>query len=234
MVVKDSEIPEPSEGPEPEEQWTLMFDGASNAIGHRIGVVLMSPKNFHLPFTAKLCFTCSNNMAEYEACILGLEEAIELKIKILEVLGDSALVIHQIRENQMADALVTLASMYKLIWPNHQPNVEIRRFNEPAHCLTTTEESNDKPWFFDIKHYREKQEYLVEASSLDKRIIRRLASKLFLNGDVLYKRNYDMVLLICIDKHEANQLMKDIHKGSFGTHANGHATTKKVPRAGYY
>ena len=55
----------------------------------------------------------------------------------------------------------------------------------------------------------------------------------FLNRDVLYKQNYDMVLLRCMDKHEVDQLMKDIHEGSFGTHTNGHAMEKKIPRAGY-
>lgn len=240
-----------------------------NATGHGIGAVLMSPKNFHLPFIANLCFTYTNNMAEYEACILGLDEAIELKIKILEVYGDSSLVIHPImgdwetrhvnlipnrdymlkllprfdkitfshiprEENLMADASTTLASMYKLTWPNHQPNIEIRRFDELSHCLTKTEESDEKPWFFDIKHYLRKQEYPAEASSLDKRTIRRLASKFFLNKDVLYKRNYDMVLLRCVDRHEANQLVKDIHEGSFGTHANRHAMRKKILRADYY
>ncbi|XP_050918672.1 uncharacterized protein LOC127136118 [Lathyrus oleraceus] len=94
MVTKDYEIPGPAEGPEPGKLCTLMFDGASNATGYGIGVVLMSPKNFHLPFTA--CFACTNNMDEYEACILGLEEAINLRIKVLEVYGDSALVIHHI------------------------------------------------------------------------------------------------------------------------------------------
>ncbi|XP_050893381.1 uncharacterized protein LOC127100132 [Lathyrus oleraceus] len=85
MVVKDTETSELEEEHETIERWTLMFNGASNAIDHGIGAMLMSPKNFHLPFTAKLCFTCTNNMAEYEACILGLEESIELKIKVLEV-----------------------------------------------------------------------------------------------------------------------------------------------------
>lgn len=51
MVVKDYEIPGPDEGPELGERWNLMFDGASNAIGHGVGAVLMSPNNFHLPFT---------------------------------------------------------------------------------------------------------------------------------------------------------------------------------------
>ncbi|XP_050918914.1 uncharacterized protein LOC127136399 [Lathyrus oleraceus] len=36
-------------------------------------------------------------MVEYEACILGIEAAIDLRVKILEVYEDSALVIYQIK-----------------------------------------------------------------------------------------------------------------------------------------
>ena len=36
-------------------------------------------------------------MAEYEACIMGLKAAIDLRIKFLNVFGDSALVISQIK-----------------------------------------------------------------------------------------------------------------------------------------
>ena len=36
-------------------------------------------------------------MAEYEACIMGLEEAIDLRIKHLHVFGDSTLVVNQIK-----------------------------------------------------------------------------------------------------------------------------------------
>lgn len=43
-----------------------------------------------------------------------------------------------------------------------------------------------------------------------------------------------MVLLKCVDRHETNLLMKEIHEGSFGTHANGNAMSKKMLRAGYY
>ena len=72
------------EGPEPGERWTLIFDGASNSMGHSIGAVLTSPCNTHIPFTARLCFNCTNNFTEYEACVMGLEAAIDLKIKMLE------------------------------------------------------------------------------------------------------------------------------------------------------
>jgi ribonuclease HI len=36
-------------------------------------------------------------MVEYEACIMGLEEAIDLRIKYLDVYGDPALVVNQIK-----------------------------------------------------------------------------------------------------------------------------------------
>ena len=39
---------------------------------------------------------CTNNMVEYEACIMGLEEAIDLRTKYLDVYGDSALVVNHI------------------------------------------------------------------------------------------------------------------------------------------
>ena len=83
MLIRDCNIPGPEEGPEPGSRWTMVFDGASNAHGNGIGAVITSPTNFHLPFTARLCFECTNNMAEYEACIFGIEAAIDLRIKIL-------------------------------------------------------------------------------------------------------------------------------------------------------
>lgn len=98
MLVKDCEILGPEEGPEPGSRWMLMFDGASNAIGHDVGAIITSHTGFHIPFTTRLYFECTNNMFEYEACIFDLEATIDLRIKILEVYGDSTLVIFQIDE----------------------------------------------------------------------------------------------------------------------------------------
>ena len=76
-----------------EDTWKLYFDGASNALGHKIGVVLISPEGEYFPFTARLNFDSTNNVAEYEACIMGLQAAMAKKVKNLKVYGDSALVI---------------------------------------------------------------------------------------------------------------------------------------------
>ena len=85
MLIMECEKPEPYEGPEQGSRWTMVFDGVSNALGNRISVVIFSPEGFHTPFTARLCFDCTNNMAEYEAYILGQKAAIDLRIKYLNV-----------------------------------------------------------------------------------------------------------------------------------------------------
>ena len=75
----------------------MYFDGASNSLGNGIGAVIISLEGCHTPFTARLCFNYTNNIAEYEACIMGLKAAIDLRIKFLNVFRDSALVISQIK-----------------------------------------------------------------------------------------------------------------------------------------
>ncbi|XP_050875520.1 uncharacterized protein LOC127079143 [Lathyrus oleraceus] len=270
LIKRDYEEPGPEEGPEPGLWWRMMFDGSSNYSGHGIGADLMNPKGGFTPFTARLDFECTNNVAEYEACILGLEAAIDLRIKLLKVSGDSALVIYQVKgkwetkhenlipyrayiielikyfdeikfehvprsENHVADALAMLASMWKVKLVNEAPLIRIERRTEPAYCQVVEEnEVDEKPWFHDIKNYVLKQEYPEGASCLDKKTLRRLASRFFISNGVLYKRSYDMVLLRCVDKHEADMLLQEIHEGTFGTHANGYAMSKKMLRAGYY
>ncbi|RDX70651.1 hypothetical protein CR513_50075, partial [Mucuna pruriens] len=37
-----------------------------------------------------------------------------------------------------------------------------------------------------------------------------------------------------IDNQEARGIMEEVHDRTFGTHASGHALTRKILRAGYY
>ena len=77
--------------------WKLFFDGAGNHQGKGVGAVLVSEYGQHYPMEANLRFNCTNNMAEYEACILGLKMAIEMNVYELQVIGDSDLLIHQVQ-----------------------------------------------------------------------------------------------------------------------------------------
>ncbi|RVW58846.1 Transposon Ty3-G Gag-Pol polyprotein [Vitis vinifera] len=75
--------------------WRMYFDGAANHSGYGIGVLLISPHGDHIPRSVRLAFSdrhpATNNIVEYEACILGLETALELGIRQMEVFGDSNL-----------------------------------------------------------------------------------------------------------------------------------------------
>ena len=62
-----------------------------------MGAVIISPTGRQFPVAVKLNFECTNNMAEYEACISGMQAAIALGVKELEVFGDSALIIYQVK-----------------------------------------------------------------------------------------------------------------------------------------
>ncbi|XP_070007663.1 uncharacterized protein [Nicotiana sylvestris] len=78
--------------------WRMFFDGAANFKGVSIGVVIVSETGQHYLVSAKLRFMCTNNMAEYEACILPLKMAIDMNIQELPVIGDFDLLTHQVRE----------------------------------------------------------------------------------------------------------------------------------------
>lgn len=97
MVLHNEEVICDNEETELKARWKLVFDGASNAMGHVIGVVLIFQENNYTSFTTRLCFNNTNNMVEYEACIMGIRVAIDLRIKILEVYEDLTLVICQVK-----------------------------------------------------------------------------------------------------------------------------------------
>ena len=75
------------------ELWKMYFDRATNQNGSGIGVLLISPKGTHIPFSSRLNFPAT----EYKTCIIGLNATIGLGVKELEVYGDSALIISQIQ-----------------------------------------------------------------------------------------------------------------------------------------
>ena len=61
-------------------------------------VILVTPEGKTIPMAKKLDFKFTNNMAEYEACIYGVEAALAAGAKDLLVYGDSLLVISQANE----------------------------------------------------------------------------------------------------------------------------------------
>ena len=76
------------------EVWQMYFDGASRSGPHGqiiagVGVVFISPHGHVLPRAFSLTEQCSNNVAEYNALLVGIQIAKELEVQYLEAYGDS-------------------------------------------------------------------------------------------------------------------------------------------------
>jgi ribonuclease HI len=76
----------------------MYFDGALNLEGVGAGVLLISPQGEHLKYVLQIHYKASNNGAEYEALIHGLQIAMSLGIKRLLAFGDSKVVIEQVNK----------------------------------------------------------------------------------------------------------------------------------------
>ncbi|GAA0162201.1 hypothetical protein LIER_18343 [Lithospermum erythrorhizon] len=78
-------------------RWKLYVHGASNEKGYGAEILIKGPEGEVFEYGLRFSFKATNNEAEYEAMVTGLEIAQTLKIKRLLVQGDSKLVIDQIR-----------------------------------------------------------------------------------------------------------------------------------------
>lgn len=63
----------------------MYVDGASNAQGARIGIILVSPEGIRLEHSLRLSFRAFNNEAKYEALIARLKASKKLDAKEVEI-----------------------------------------------------------------------------------------------------------------------------------------------------
>lgn len=65
----------------------------------RMGIVLISPCGHANTLSHKMTFSCTNNIAKYEAFLTGLATARNMGIKKLKVIGDSISVVKQMSKD---------------------------------------------------------------------------------------------------------------------------------------
>ena len=75
----------------------MRFDGSATATSNGVGIVLSCENGDIIPLSFKLGFSCSNNTAEYEVYLTGLTIALSIEVKHMRVLGDSNLVVFQVK-----------------------------------------------------------------------------------------------------------------------------------------
>jgi hypothetical protein len=60
--------------------WTMYFDGPLMKMGAGTGLLFISPLGVHMRYIVRLHFPASNNVAEYEALVTGLQITVELGV----------------------------------------------------------------------------------------------------------------------------------------------------------
>ena len=143
---------EPAENPQTPADlpiWKLSVDGATNAQGSGAGLILTSPEGIDIEYALRFGFQASNNEAEYEAFIAGLNLAHSLEIDQLEVCRDSQLVVRQLEDTYKAKSgrmilylkkVRDLLKKFVLVQVRHIPRAENSRADALVKLATTSQE----------------------------------------------------------------------------------------------
>nr|GEW65067.1 reverse transcriptase domain-containing protein [Tanacetum cinerariifolium] len=103
QILADFLIEIPGENPQAaaaaetqEEPWTLFTDDSSCVDGSGAGLILTNPDGVEFTYALRFQFAASNNEAEYEALIAGMQIAARMGVKDVHVSVDSKLVANQV------------------------------------------------------------------------------------------------------------------------------------------
>ena len=144
MEFAPVELAEPTQSEDDLPIWKLFIDGASNAQGSGAGLILTSPEGIDIEYALRFGFHASNNEAEYEAVIAGLNLAYSL-----EVHSDSQLVVRQIEDTYEAKSekmvlylqkVRDLLKKFVLVQVKYVPRTENSRADALAKLATALQE----------------------------------------------------------------------------------------------
>ncbi|GKV15561.1 hypothetical protein SLEP1_g26343 [Rubroshorea leprosula] len=223
--------------PEPN-NWTLYVDGASSSKGSRVSALLIGPDGYRSEHALKFNFDATNNMAEYEALLLGLQLALELKISTIQVYSDSQLMVNQINsiceviDPVMADSLSKFASDSSL----SSRSIFVEVLDEPSFMKPRMMEISIDPdtssWTDSIISFL--RDGIVPEDRQEAMKLRKKAFWYTLIDGVLYKRSFSLPLLRCLHPYEAKYALREVHEGVCESHVGARTLAHKVLRQGYY
>jgi ribonuclease HI len=84
------------------EAWTVFCDGSWGTFGAGAPAVLVAPSKVKTCYAARLDFSCTNNIAEYEALLLGLQKLRAMGIRRVILKTDSQVISSHIDKSSKA------------------------------------------------------------------------------------------------------------------------------------
>ncbi|XP_030930836.1 uncharacterized protein LOC115956667 [Quercus lobata] len=245
-------------------QWSIHTDGSSNRQDGGAGIVLLSPKGDTVECMVRLDFPTTNNEAEYEALVAGLDFAKAVGAKSVIIYCDSQVVTNQVngdyeckneRMRRYLDQVRQRVSdlKAKVVQIRRGENEQADRLAKAAlgeHMITPGNVLSFVQ-FYPLIDPNNVQEigsknnwttplvsYLKNGVLLDKkeaaRKLKVQAARFVLMKDVLYKRGFSRPYLRCLGTEEADYTMREIHEGICGNHSGARLLVHKLIRVGYY
>nr|XP_028952416.1 uncharacterized protein LOC114822257 [Malus domestica] len=155
----------------------------------------------------------TNNRAEYEVLIIGLEILLDLGAAEVEVFGDS-----ELGSNLAANEIAQLASEVPIQERKYGIDVEIQTRNLPSIL--------DRGFSLDVMVLETKMEdwrapiihHLKDPSSPTSKKNRQQATKYVLWAKNLLRKTPDGLLLKCLGQEKSMRVMAEVHEGICGAH----------------
>ena len=89
-------------------------------------------------------------------------------------------------------------------------------------------------WYNDIKYYLNHGTTPQSLEPNKKRVLRLKSTKYQLIDGVLFRKNYDNVLLRCLEKFDVDKVLMQLHDRPTENHFGGETTAHKILRDGYF
>ncbi|KAI9128684.1 hypothetical protein K1719_000167 [Acacia pycnantha] len=243
------------------EPWKIYVDGSSNAKGSGARIIIESPEGVAMEHSLQLNFPTSNNQAEYEALLVGLQQAKELGAQRVSVFTDSQLVSAQVNGTYQAkgplmakylNKVKQIQAEFEEVTVSHIPRGEnvradilskLASTNGTANHRTVVQQKLEEPtcimaistatdWRKPIEDYLERG--IVPLEKTEARKLIREAAVYTMVDDQLYRRGLHTPMLRCLGTSEIRYVLGEIHEGINGQHMGAKALARKALRAGYY
>jgi ribonuclease HI len=230
----------------------LFFDGSPCSKGGGVGILLISPRGEMFEFALPIQPTVTNNQAEYEALLRGLQYLREAGAVSVEVYGDSELVIKQLNGQYecKSDALRSyyeecreILKSFQSVILQHIPREHNEEANKLAQSASGYKESQEAfateicALGMDLAEddwRKEIVDYLKDPSRKVSRKLRYKAIKFVLLDDSLFYKSLDGVLLRCLGPEEAKRMMSEVHDGICGAHQSAYCMKWVIRQAGCF
>ncbi|XP_071704783.1 uncharacterized protein [Rutidosis leptorrhynchoides] len=194
------------------ETWDLFTDGASCAEGAGTCLVLASPCGEAHTYALRFNFDVTNNEAEYEALLAGLNIARKINIVKLRIFTDLQLVANQFNQSFEAHD----PSMQKYLQLLKEMAARFERFElaqVPRNQNKKADALKEQPnWMNPILQYIRSD--ILPDDSREARLVRERAPMYIIQDDILYRKSYCGPMMRCVGPIEAKMIIEEVHNGT--------------------